>query len=386
MRKKYIVFAPSYDENVGGSISMHRLCHLLNTQGEEAYLWHDGKSKLIKNKDFITPDICTKQLDDFIVVYMDVVSGNPLDCPHVVRWFLNKPGFFTGNINYGEQELYFFFQEVFKHEQYIAKEKLYVAYFLTDLFKNEQRGSREGSCYMMRKGAGRKIQHSIDNSIMLDGKSHREIAEIFNQKKYFYCYDLHSAYTYFSALCGCIPIVVPQDGLSESDWQPEERLRYGVAYGDSLEQLFYAKKTRIHLIKLIDDLAVESESYVEQFIETSQTFFAENGKSKAHLDNEKLGYFEALKNSQNQVVFFGASEALRSMYAVLNMKNVHCDFICDNSVDKHGKQFLGKFISDPNVILNRDGHFDVLITTSYHKEIRVQLQQYQSVKNIYSLF
>ncbi|WP_462160467.1 hypothetical protein [Pseudoalteromonas maricaloris] len=237
MRKKYIVFAPSYDENVGGSISMHRLCHLLNTQGEEAYLWHDGKSKLIKNKDFITPDICTKQLDDFIVVYMDVVSGNPIQCPNVVRWYLNKPGFFTENIRYGEQELYFYFQEIFNHSMYRANHRLYVVYFMTSLYRNKNKLNREGSCYMLRKGRGRKLVHDVSESVKIDGKSHYEIAEIFNDKKYFYCYDLYSAYSSFAALCGCIPIVIPEDGISEQDWQPVEKLRYGIAYGDSEDQI-----------------------------------------------------------------------------------------------------------------------------------------------------
>ena len=36
--KKFIIFAPSYSENVGGIICLHKLCSLLNQSGYEAYL------------------------------------------------------------------------------------------------------------------------------------------------------------------------------------------------------------------------------------------------------------------------------------------------------------------------------------------------------------
>ena len=35
---KYIIVAPSYDENNGGCVVLHKLCDLLNSQGEKAVL------------------------------------------------------------------------------------------------------------------------------------------------------------------------------------------------------------------------------------------------------------------------------------------------------------------------------------------------------------
>lgn len=386
MNKKYIIFAPSFDENVGGVIAMHRLCHILNEQGENAFLWHDEVSSFNVCSSFNTPTIFTKNLNDFIVIYMEVVSANPLNCPHVVRWFLNKPGFFTGNINYGENELYFFFQEVFKDPNYAANHKLYVTYFIKHIYKNNKREDREGSCYMMRKGRGRKIVHDLGNSIQIDGLPHDELALIFNKTKFFYCYDLHSAYTYFASLCGCIPIVIPQEGLSEFQWQPEERLRYGVAYGDTTQQVEYAKSTSNKLALLIDELELESNKYVENFISVSQTFFKGIKKSQKQIINEQFPYVSKFKSTKNKIVFFGASEALRTLVSVLNIDNIQCDYIVDNDFKKHGTIFLGKKVYNPNVLFESNDLFDVLITSSFHNEISTQLKLFSTVENVYSIF
>jgi hypothetical protein len=37
--KKFIIFSGSYSEDSGGTVVLHQLCHLLNTNGYEAYLY-----------------------------------------------------------------------------------------------------------------------------------------------------------------------------------------------------------------------------------------------------------------------------------------------------------------------------------------------------------
>ena len=39
MTRRFIIYVPSFDENIGGNIALHRLCDLLNRQGETARLW-----------------------------------------------------------------------------------------------------------------------------------------------------------------------------------------------------------------------------------------------------------------------------------------------------------------------------------------------------------
>lgn len=385
MEKKYIIFAPTFDENVGGAISMHRLCHLINQHGGEAYLWHDGKSGLKTCSAFNTPEIYTSELNNYIVVYMDIVSGNPISCPHVVRWFLNKPGFFSGNINYGINELYFRFQDTFSHAG-LPSNKLYVAYFVKDYYFDKGYSERKGSCYMMRKGRGRRLVHDLTDSTQIDGLSHKEAAEIFNRVKYFYCYDLYSAYSSFAAMCGCIPIVIPQDDLTEEQWQPETRLRYGIAYGNNEEQITYAKKTAHKLLELIEQLESESAQNVMHFMVQTQQYFSTFFKSTAQITQEKPKYFEELRETNRKVVVFGASESLRTLSFCLESESIDWHYIADNDPEKAGEILFKRKIYSPQDLFSKEYEFDVLITSSFHAEIKKQLSEFPNVKKIYSVY
>ena len=95
---KFIIYAPPFDENSGGNVLLHRLCDLLNKEGESAYirLWdmpQPNNSGIYGS--FNTPLAKISDLsDNTIVVYPEVVSGNPLMAKNVVRWLLYHPGFF----------------------------------------------------------------------------------------------------------------------------------------------------------------------------------------------------------------------------------------------------------------------------------------------------
>ena len=70
---KYLIWTPDYRNNSGGIRALHRLCHLLNRRGQEAYV-----SNPIVNKDWNTLYLDPKNItDDFIAVYPEIVWGNP---------------------------------------------------------------------------------------------------------------------------------------------------------------------------------------------------------------------------------------------------------------------------------------------------------------------
>jgi hypothetical protein len=135
---KFIVYAPRYDEKSGGSIVLHKLCDLLNNQGQTALLWPMSKprftwgssllfcaqavayygSRLYRKrfyvrKKFDTPIAVASDISDSVVIYPEIVSNNPLSAAHYVRWFLHRPGFHTGKYKYNKSELYFCYQEAF---------------------------------------------------------------------------------------------------------------------------------------------------------------------------------------------------------------------------------------------------------------------------------
>ena len=124
---KFVIFSPSYSENNGGAVTLHHLCDLINKVGYECYLYPGFDSfeinilnykavlpkffkkvlmqpfrRFKKSKRFSTPTLNNFPgkfaLDELVVIYPEIVFGNPLGAKNVVRWLLHNPGFFSGKI------------------------------------------------------------------------------------------------------------------------------------------------------------------------------------------------------------------------------------------------------------------------------------------------
>jgi len=205
-------------------------------------VFNTNKHSLKTNPSFNTPCLDIRSAheiaenDEYVVIYPEVVMGNPLKAKNVVRWLLHTPGFHTNQTNYGPNELYFRFSvetPYFSHPGSTTSEQfLTVVHFPTEIYNMDGVSQeRKGSAYCIRKGAGKEIVHDLSDSICIDGKSHEEIAEIFKRVKTFYCYDTRTAYYYFASLCGCETIVIPDEGVSEEEWLPHPASRVGIRYG-----------------------------------------------------------------------------------------------------------------------------------------------------------
>ena len=299
---KFIIISPEYQDQCGGAIVLHKLCHILNKIGMPAYLHptrqeysHNiagqlrKKTKEIKlifkkyktNPNFNTPlirYISKKDLESCIVIYPESTDGNPLGAKYVVRWFLHQPGFHTGKINYYPNELYFKFNSCI-HEfnfpgSYLSKNELKVIHYPIDIYNTNDMSEVRNipSCHLIRKGKDKKKVHS-DESICIDNMSHREIASIFKKAKEFICYDDYTAYSIFAVLCGCESIVVPSDNVSIEDWYPNTEDRYGISYGFSEEQKAWAEQTKHKVLEHILGEHKKSENNVKVCAEEMRLFF-----------------------------------------------------------------------------------------------------------------
>lgn len=298
-KKKYIIYSSEFDEKSGGVIALHLLCHLLNERGEEACIWpmewvaprkkflsniralmvyikrffRKGSGNFATHPDFKTPIAKYTDLKDSVVIYPEVVFGNPLGSKRVVRWFLHKPGFWTGAINYGDDELYFFYNVQFNDKTINSDEThlLKTIYVMDDLYKQVNFEEREGSCYILRKGKNRPLVHDMEGSVLIDGLSHRETADVFNKMKYCISYDTQTMLSKYAAMCGCISIVIPEDGISKYEWRPRERDRYGIAYG--FDDLEWALATKNNVLDDFKEQADMTNFQVTRFVQKCEEFF-----------------------------------------------------------------------------------------------------------------
>lgn len=304
---RYVVFARGFNENSGGIIALHYLCHLLNELGHDAslapmpplrprthhnlvvaqyrnakHIFRQLRFRLIRSTYPLHPDLVTpidsRPVDDStIVVYPEIVDGNPLMAANVVRWILYKSGGITGRVQHGADELYFYYQEAFRDAQAERNtgDILKVVWYRHDIYHQWNFGEREGTCFLIRKGRGRVSEGDLAGAHVLDGATHEEFAAAFNHYEFFVTYDPYTAYARYAALCGCIPVVVPLEGVSKEAWRPELELRYGIAYG--MDDVEWAVGTRDLLLDQIAEEEARQVDDVERFVETSQTHFSKRG-------------------------------------------------------------------------------------------------------------
>ncbi len=298
MSKKFIIYTYRYNDDIGGIVVQHKLCHLLNELGQQAYLWPNYKPiytkqnpiksilaflkyfrksihrKYAVNPLWNTPVADYKDLENAIVIYAEIVEGNPLQAKNVVRWLLHKPGFHSQKIKFGINELYFFYLKAYTENlSFVVDEEnlLFLPNNREETYHQTNFRERKGSCYILRKGKGREIIHDLSNSILIDGKSHQEIAKIFNEVTYCISYDTYTMYSMYAAMCGCISVVIPENNISKEEWLPEPERRYGIAYG--FNDIPEAIETQKLLFPLFKSEKVETNHAIDNFILKCNSYF-----------------------------------------------------------------------------------------------------------------
>ncbi|WP_458071584.1 hypothetical protein [Rhodanobacter sp. BL-MT-08] len=298
--EKFIIYASRYRDESGGAIVLHKLCDTLNKIGHEAKVWPLWRPRLSSNmtlnsvpsalaylgsriyrgpfstnKRYETPIAKASDVEGSIVVYPEIVSGNPLGADRYVRWLLHKPGFHEGKFKYSSGDLCFSYQDAFNN---LGSDMHYggmltVAELFLDVYVLKNTGARTKTCHMIRKGKDRIDLPDLRNEWVVDGHSHQELAEIFNQCKICYFYDLYTMYAAYAAMCGCIPVVVPVDGVSKDQWVSEESNRVGLAYG--VDDIPYAVDTRGRLLENVRAVNNGNLESVQRFVSIVSSHFDE---------------------------------------------------------------------------------------------------------------
>jgi len=265
----FIVYTPAYVENSGGVMVLYNLARNLKE------LDHDVKiitfenmcpQNILCNNYGTTKDIT----DESIVIYPEVIRGNPLNAKRVIRWILCDLGKHTSVDIYktwSKSDMVYYYSSYNSNNH--KKLNYLFSLYINPLFRVINTEARQGSVFVVRKAQKfhktvTKI-HSSDSQCLSDDLSHDQLINVFNRVKYLFCYDPYTWVAFIAALCGCIPIVYPIDGVTKKQWMQTLYCRpylehvnkdymYGVAYG--LSDVKYAHDT-IHLVKEEQDALVK---------------------------------------------------------------------------------------------------------------------------------
>ena len=253
---KFVIVSPR--QSAGGPIVLHALCKYLIELGYDSKIFYSEvweykqknkyrywckwfrrtvrdafkcfRARVLKQKSsklngYIDESVrgCPRKYlpfvdDDTIVVYPEIMYGNPLNAKKVVRWFLYHNRF--DDSAYGEKDLFICYREVFNDWRLNPKGlMLRTPYYDLEKYRQYNFGDRKGICYIIRKGSKRSDLPEKFDGIVIDKLLEEEKVKVFNECEYCVSYDTQTAYSKIAALCGCVSVVVPELGKTKSDYR-----------------------------------------------------------------------------------------------------------------------------------------------------------------------
>jgi hypothetical protein len=222
MQPVFLIVAPSYTHKSGGIRALYRLCHHLNSAGYPAAM--TPMFERIDNvPDWLTP-VHTGTVADSIVIYPEVVSGNPLKADKVVRWTLNNPGLLGGDSFYPDEEMVFTFNLARLPVVNKAVNKplgpsrvLTVALIDPAYIYPDANVEKTLDCCFTHKGAALRARSPLPFESRLQHleeitPSMEALGEALRRTRTLYSYDHASTVLKEAAVCGCRILVVHDDG------------------------------------------------------------------------------------------------------------------------------------------------------------------------------
>jgi hypothetical protein len=262
--KFYICFNVPFDPYSGGIIALHKLVHNLCTLGEEAYLTTSSK-----NPNWLGNIYNGEQIDfeNSIGIYPEIIGDNPMNFKYAVRWLLYDRGY-----TYPKSDWIYNYWDYFKaHKENEDQVKGLLSAFdiQRDVFYDKGIRINGKYCHVIRKGANKILDKHPHNSILIDDYYSRGgneyLSKIFNECQYLVSYDDATFLTSQAILCGCIPIIIPNDGVSRDLWTNSIDLhKYGHAYG--FDDIEHAINTRHLFLETIEKQEQQSLDQTQKFI------------------------------------------------------------------------------------------------------------------------
>jgi hypothetical protein len=275
----FIVFSPTptYVDYIGGSMVCHNLAHNINLLGENSYIYADStKSNYTSTPIPWGTELEYSQENTIIVypsgdgehTYQNYLNQSILGIDNKIRWLMNNQVSL-----YSPKDKVYKFVDYFNtlNNQNVDGQLIAIDVDL-DIFQNYNL-PRKGNCYYT-KGIPITKENKLhddddtclDNMYSLSSEDRiNYLVSIFNNSERFICYSNKTFIATLAALCGCIVIVVPSQGLEKDDWRKGfPTLKYGIAYGE--EDLDWAVSTLPLVQNLVKDLKKQSLDQTQTFI------------------------------------------------------------------------------------------------------------------------
>ena len=254
-----VMYIHSYSKNSGGINVVYELARLIDgIDNWEAFIFDEEGLQL--ENDIYNKYIDTEDIDDNdIVVYPEVISGNPLNARHVVRWILCKPNVFHQSVSdtWGYNDKIMLFSS-FDPNKKIEDENLMYCTTTVSIpeFGNVIRDKHRAT---IRKGSIFHTPEQIHEYIAGKDIIHNDFDEMIHLlsiSKSFSSADPYTYWSFISAMCNTPSIVVPLEHISKSQWAHSLCLGYYLKNefeSDIREGIYYIQNLPYSLEQIIDN-------------------------------------------------------------------------------------------------------------------------------------
>lgn len=279
---KFLIWAFDYNWKIGGIIVLHKLSELLAKEGFDTFVLSETTNKRNRAK-LISESEATRLAQDpqMIVIYPEVVIGNPLNAHNVARWVLYFPGVNGGDREFAESEFVFTFNSSFvSGTRYSDAPQIRIIDTMREQFFDLNK-LRTKDAILVKKGwdgaderrtrfiephlsEGNPLEIISIDDLIFNCDNLEEYNLALNEIRYFMSFDLFTYHNILASLSGCISIVVPAIDISREEYfDLNPGLKNGVAYG--LRDLDHQKTTRDQLLselKSTESKNVDSLKYL----------------------------------------------------------------------------------------------------------------------------
>lgn len=281
--RPYYICAPGYARVSNGVRAVHLLCHYLNKMGEEAYVFSPETDDKLQTP-YLTQDIVDRHKRSGqipIVVYPEVVHGNPLNSQAVVRYILNHPGLLGGPKDFPPTDMMVFWQEDYvDFSKYPNPSYIWIPSIDTSVFNNKNNPNDNNRHRVLvypgrYKHAAQDFPQLFETATVITydwPQSHEELAALLRQGKVLYAFA-NSAIVSEALLCGC-PVVIKETVFTKKpDDRPGETLSLmlpGVTYDDSEAGIQMARTQIYAYHDIYKKYQIDLQCQLKDFIAASQ--------------------------------------------------------------------------------------------------------------------
>jgi predicted O-linked N-acetylglucosamine transferase (SPINDLY family)/glycosyltransferase involved in cell wall biosynthesis len=229
---KFVIVAPYYTTKSAGIVVLHELCDSLNKLGHTAamVLTGSGKYAISNDASYYGPNLQWYSLKDIneannfvrdgIVIYPEIVSGNPLGGKRVVRYLLNAEGAVAKNsMQASDDDFILAFATIHHKSPHAHLTKLPI----NPIFNNDNTVAtldRPIDLTYVGKGARYNQCFIIPNTLEINREWPRtrpELAMLFKNTRYYFTWDVLSQTTTDAFFCGAIPVLLSPLPLKSFD-------------------------------------------------------------------------------------------------------------------------------------------------------------------------